>query len=48
MALIAIYFIILAPANPVKKLQKKGPFNFILITVDTLRADRISCYGSQD
>jgi arylsulfatase A-like enzyme/predicted Zn-dependent protease len=45
MALIAIYFIILAPANPVKKLQKKGPFNFILITVDTLRADRISCYG---
>ncbi|MCD6193100.1 MAG: sulfatase-like hydrolase/transferase [Candidatus Aminicenantes bacterium] len=42
---VILYFVVWGPSNPVKKLQKKGPFNFILITVDTLRADRIGCYG---
>lgn len=27
------------------RLRGKGDFNFILITVDTLRADKIGCYG---
>ena len=45
LTLVGLYFLILAPSNPVKRLQKKGPYNFILISVDTLRADRLGCYG---
>lgn len=45
LCLVILYILVLAPSNPVKRLQKKGPYNFILITVDTLRADRIGCYG---
>jgi arylsulfatase A-like enzyme/Flp pilus assembly protein TadD len=32
--------------QPAKKDLPKNPWNVLLITVDTLRADRLSCYGS--
>jgi arylsulfatase A-like enzyme/Flp pilus assembly protein TadD len=36
----------LASALPAKKNTPKNPWNVLLITIDTLRADRLSCYGS--
>jgi arylsulfatase A-like enzyme/Flp pilus assembly protein TadD len=32
-------------AQPAKKNAAKNPWNVLLITIDTLRADRLSCYG---
>jgi len=34
-------------AQPAKKSTLKNPWNVLLITVDTLRADRLGCYGSE-
>ncbi|MCP2605890.1 sulfatase-like hydrolase/transferase, partial [Candidatus Aminicenantes bacterium AC-335-O07] len=40
------YFLIIKAQKPsFSKLKGKKTFNYILITVDTLRADRIHCYG---
>src|SRR4030042_7180023 len=35
-----------ASAQPAKKDPAKNSWNVLLISVDTLRADRLSCYGS--
>ena len=42
--LLGIMFV-LHPMYSLRKEEKKQ--NFLLITIDTLRADRLSCYGSQ-
>jgi arylsulfatase A-like enzyme len=43
-AVLAYVFVL--PKKPsFSRLKKNKPFNYILITVDTLRADRIHCYG---
>jgi arylsulfatase A-like enzyme/Tfp pilus assembly protein PilF len=39
-------FIFLSPSSS-QAAEKKASLNFLLITIDTLRADRLSCYGSQ-
>jgi len=39
-------FLIISPLYPKKEI-KKSRLNFLLITIDTLRADRLSCYSSQ-
>ncbi|MBS3820034.1 sulfatase-like hydrolase/transferase, partial [bacterium] len=39
-----LYFL-KGPQQSFSSLKKKKPYNYILITVDTLRADRIGCYG---
>jgi arylsulfatase A-like enzyme/uncharacterized protein HemY len=39
-------YVFVLPKKPsFSNLKKNKPFNYILITVDTLRADRIHCYG---
>lgn len=40
-----IYFLFWPKKPPFSSLKKGQEFNYILITVDTLRADRIHCYG---
>ena len=40
-------FIFLSPSSS-QAAEKKASLNFLLITIDTLRADRLSCYGSQE
>jgi arylsulfatase A-like enzyme/Flp pilus assembly protein TadD len=32
----------------VARLSPKGPFNVVVVTLDTTRADRIGCYGNRD
>jgi arylsulfatase A-like enzyme/predicted Zn-dependent protease len=44
-ALIVVYFFLLPKRQSFSSLTKGESFNTILITVDTLRADRINCYG---
>lgn len=41
----ALVFFLLQPKDEFKRLKGKKDFNYILISVDTLRADRIGCYG---
>ncbi len=49
LATLAVVFLILhSQKNPLAKLKSGGPYNYILISVDTLRADRIGCYGYRD
>lgn len=43
-ALAAVYFLALQRSE-FARLKGKREFNYILVTVDTLRADRIGCYG---
>jgi arylsulfatase A-like enzyme/Flp pilus assembly protein TadD len=46
LALFILGIVFIPPSvYPLKKEQRKK--NFLLITIDTLRADRLSCYGSQ-
>ena len=40
-----VYFFFLPKKISFSGLKKGGEFNYILITVDTLRADRVHCYG---
>ncbi len=41
----AIIFFLGLQKDEFSRLKRKKDFNYILITVDTLRADRIGCYG---
>ncbi len=44
--LVVVYFFFLqAPKTSFEGLKKKQNLNYILISVDTLRADRVGCYG---
>lgn len=43
--LLAVVFLVIRPKNQFARLKGKKTFNYVLITVDTLRADRIGCYG---
>ncbi|OGD34999.1 MAG: hypothetical protein A2V45_01410 [Candidatus Aminicenantes bacterium RBG_19FT_COMBO_58_17] len=47
-AILAGLFLVYSPlsAQPSGKETGKGGFNVLLITVDTLRADRLGCYGN--
>ena len=42
---VAIYFFFLPKKLSFSRLKKGREFNYVLITVDTLRADRVHCYG---
>jgi len=44
-ALIAFAFFLFLPKDEFSRLRGKKDYNYILISVDTLRADRIGCYG---
>ncbi|MDI6849967.1 MAG: sulfatase-like hydrolase/transferase [Candidatus Saccharicenans sp.] len=44
-ALAAVALFIFRSDNSVRQLREHQDFNVILITVDTLRADRLGCYG---
>lgn len=48
LTLVVFLFFSKVKKSPVSQLKKNGPYNFILISVDTLRADRIGCYGFND
>jgi len=43
--IIALLFFLFQPKDEFSRLIGKRDFNYILVTVDTLRADRIGCYG---
>ena len=43
--LLIIFFLLKQSRDDFARLRAKGDLNFILITVDTLRADRVGCYG---
>lgn len=43
--LIAFAFFLFLPKGKFSRLRGKKDYNYILISVDTLRADRIGCYG---
>jgi arylsulfatase A-like enzyme/Flp pilus assembly protein TadD len=45
--LFSLVFFFLCPRLFCKTDSKEAPLNLLLITIDTLRADRLSCYGSQ-
>jgi len=45
LVLVAAAILIITSGDPVKQLRGKKNFNVILVTVDTLRADRLGCYG---
>ncbi|MFQ5722714.1 MAG: sulfatase-like hydrolase/transferase, partial [Candidatus Aminicenantales bacterium] len=40
-----LYFLFFSKTSLFSSLKEKKEFNYILITVDTLRADRLHCYG---
>jgi arylsulfatase A-like enzyme/predicted Zn-dependent protease len=42
---VCVYLFVLPKRLSFSRLKKNRAFNYILITVDTLRADRIHCYG---
>ncbi len=42
---VGVYLFILPKRPSFSRLKKNREFNYILVTVDTLRADRIHCYG---
>jgi arylsulfatase A-like enzyme/uncharacterized protein HemY len=44
-AALAVYFLLLRPPQSFSSLRGKKDYNFILITLDTTRADRLGCYG---
>lgn len=45
---LALILLLFWPGGPeFKKIKGQNPYNVILITVDTLRADRLGCYGWQ-
>ncbi len=48
LALVVFLFFSQLKKSPLSQLKKNGPYNFVLITVDTLRADRIGCYGFEN
>lgn len=43
--LTAVVYVLLLQKDEFSRLRGKKDFNYILISVDTLRADRIGCYG---
>jgi arylsulfatase A-like enzyme/Flp pilus assembly protein TadD len=43
--LAALVYFLFVPKGPLSWLQAAEDFNYILISVDTLRADRLGCYG---
>jgi arylsulfatase A-like enzyme/predicted Zn-dependent protease len=43
--IIALLLFLLLPKDEFSRLKGKKDYNYILISVDTLRADRIGCYG---
>jgi arylsulfatase A-like enzyme/predicted Zn-dependent protease len=45
LVLVCVYLFFLPKKPSFSRLMKGREFNYILITVDTLRADRIHCYG---
>lgn len=45
LVLVCVYLFFLPKKPSFSRLKKGREFNYILITVDTLRADRIHCYG---
>ena len=45
LALAAVVFLLLPRRADFSRLQDRDDYNVIVITVDTLRADRIGCYG---
>src|SRR5579862_5005449 len=42
---LSAYFAVMAGAVVVAETPKKPPLNVVLITIDTLRADHVGCYG---
>ena len=44
-AALAVSFLLLRPRQSFSSLKGKKDYNFILITLDTTRADRLGCYG---
>lgn len=46
-AAVLTFFILRPQKTTFSSLKKKREFNYILISVDTLRADRVGCYGFQ-
>lgn len=46
--LVALVYFLFIPKGPLSRLKGAGNFNYIIISVDTLRADRIACYGFSD
>lgn len=45
LVVVCVYLFFLPKKSSFSRLKKGREFNYILITVDTLRADRIHCYG---
>jgi arylsulfatase A-like enzyme/Flp pilus assembly protein TadD len=43
--LTALVYFLFFPKSPLSRLKGAENFNYIIISVDTLRADRIGCYG---
>jgi arylsulfatase A-like enzyme/predicted Zn-dependent protease len=43
--IIALLFLLLMQKDEFSRLKGKKDYNYILVSVDTLRADRIGCYG---
>jgi len=43
----AVVLLVLKAAGPISPAFGRKDFNVILITVDTLRADKIGCYGNR-
>jgi len=41
----ALVYFLFFPKSPLSRLKGAEDFNYIIISVDTLRADRIGCYG---
>ncbi|UCE42289.1 MAG: sulfatase-like hydrolase/transferase [Candidatus Aminicenantes bacterium] len=46
--LIVLAYFLFFPKSPLSRLKGAEDFNYIIISVDTLRADRIGCYGFSD
>jgi arylsulfatase A-like enzyme/Flp pilus assembly protein TadD len=46
--LAALVYLLLIPRVPLSRLKGAEDFNYIIISVDTLRADRLGCYGFSD
>jgi len=46
--LVALVCFLFIPKGPLSRLKGAENFNYIIISVDTLRADRIGCYGFSD
>ncbi len=43
--LVALVYFLFVSKGPLSRLKEAEDFNYIIISIDTLRADRIGCYG---